>query len=186
MPTTLGFALLGLLAREPLSGYELAQQMKTRVNFFWQASHSQIYPELARLEQDGFVTHTIVEQYDRPDKKVYASTDQGRAALRSWVESPTAVPPIRDELVLKAYSLWLADPSVAADLFRQREAEHRAQLAQYRKILRRLRTTQRASLDDPTSPLWASYATLRRGISFEREQAEWCAWVATQLTAPER
>jgi DNA-binding PadR family transcriptional regulator len=33
---------------------------------------SQIYPELARLEKQGVVTHQVVEQHDhRPDKKVY-------------------------------------------------------------------------------------------------------------------
>jgi DNA-binding PadR family transcriptional regulator len=85
MPSTLGYALLGLLAREPLSGYDLAQQMKGPVAFFWQAQHSQIYPELARLEKDGLVQFEVVPQYDRPAKKVYAPTEAGRAALRAWV-----------------------------------------------------------------------------------------------------
>ena len=48
--TTLGYALLGLLARRPLSGYDLAGQLKVPVVFFWHARISQIYPELARLE----------------------------------------------------------------------------------------------------------------------------------------
>src|SRR5215469_6282498 len=51
--STLGYALLTLLAREPLSGYDLAQRMKRPLGFFWQAQHSQIYPELAGLEEHG-------------------------------------------------------------------------------------------------------------------------------------
>src|SRR3712207_7997506 len=47
----------------------LSSRMRARVGFFWQARHSQIYPELARLEEGGLVTHHVVEQSDRPDKK---------------------------------------------------------------------------------------------------------------------
>ena len=34
---TLGYALLGLLARGALSGYDLARQMRRPVGYFWQA-----------------------------------------------------------------------------------------------------------------------------------------------------
>ena len=81
MVTTLGYALLGLLAREPLSGYDLAQRLKGRVGFFWQARHSQIYPELGRLEAAGLVRHAVVEQQDRPDKKVYTIAEAGTVPL---------------------------------------------------------------------------------------------------------
>ncbi len=49
MVTSLGYALLALLARTPLTGYDLAQRMLRSTDFFWTARHSQIYPELARL-----------------------------------------------------------------------------------------------------------------------------------------
>src|SRR5437660_6282472 len=105
---TLSYGLLGLLARKPLSGYDLAQQMKRRVGLMWSALPSQIYPELARLEKQGLVTHQVVEQPDyRPDKKVYEITEAGRQALRQWVTQPTPPTAIRDEFVLKAYSIWL-------------------------------------------------------------------------------
>jgi DNA-binding PadR family transcriptional regulator len=91
--STLGYALLGLLAREPLSGYDLAQRMKQRVGYFWQAAgHSHIYPELGRLEAGGLATHEVVAQDERPAKKVYAITDAGRAALRRWVTEPAPAP----------------------------------------------------------------------------------------------
>jgi DNA-binding PadR family transcriptional regulator len=181
MPSTLGFALLGLLSREPLSGYDLAQHMNGAVAFFWQAQHSQIYPELARLKTEGLVQFEVVPQHDRPAKKVYAPTEAGRAALRTWVETATVEPPTRDELVLKAYSLWLAEPTRTAHLFRDQAAAHRQQLAHYRQIQRQLKSKHPAALQDISSPVWAAYVTLRRGIGVEREQAEWCAWVATQL-----
>ncbi|MDQ3842337.1 MAG: PadR family transcriptional regulator [Actinomycetota bacterium] len=51
--------------------------MERRVGNFWSARHSQIYLELARLEEGGYVTHQVVEQKDRPNKKVYQLTDTG-------------------------------------------------------------------------------------------------------------
>src|SRR3712207_9483471 len=83
--TTLGYAILGLLSREELSGYDLMSRMKARVGFFWEARHSQIYPELARLEEQGLVTYRVVEQRGRPDKKVYEITPEGIEVLKGWV-----------------------------------------------------------------------------------------------------
>ncbi len=51
----MGYAILGLLAREALSGYDLSSRMRAPVGYFWEARHSQIYPELARLAADGKV-----------------------------------------------------------------------------------------------------------------------------------
>lgn len=179
--STLGYALLGLLVRGPLSGYELAQQMKGRISFFWQARHSQIYPELARLEAAGLVTHEAVAQRDRPDKKVYSPTEDGIYALRRWVESPTEPLVVRDEMVLKAYSLWLANPETAAARFRDQERRHREQLAQYEQFRNEMEQHWGSQLANPGTPEWATYATLRRGLAYEREVAEWCGWIAEQL-----
>jgi DNA-binding PadR family transcriptional regulator len=177
--STLGFALLGLLARAPLSGYDIAAQLQHGVGPFWQASHSQIYPELARLLAARLVDVEVVEQRDRPAKKVYSITPAGRDALVQWVESPLDMPPIRDELTLRAYSVWLADPRRAAALLRQHERLHRDQLALYEGI--RNKAEQAAEDVDPSTPQFARYATLRRGIAYERELAEWCGWLAQRL-----
>ena len=87
--TTLGYAILGLLSREDLSGYDLTRRMAGRVGYFWSARHSQIYPELAKLEDGGYVTHSVVEQRERPDKKVYEITAEGLDALQG-VGDPAA------------------------------------------------------------------------------------------------
>lgn len=181
--TMLGYALLGLLARESGSGYDLAQRLKGRVGHFWHARHSQIYPELARLEAQGLATHRVIEQQERPDKKLYAITEAGLDALRRWVTAPAAPAPVRNELVLKAYSLWLADPVEAIALFREQERQHSEQRARYEDIqawMRQQGGRDGWRLDDP---LFASFITVQRGIGYEREQAAWCRWVAEQIEA---
>jgi DNA-binding PadR family transcriptional regulator len=179
---TLSYGLLGLLARKPLSGYDLAQQMKRRVGLMWSALPSQIYPELARLEKQGLVTHQVVEQPDyRPDKKVYEITEAGREALRQWVTEPTPPTAIRDEFVLKAYSIWLADPQEALRCLREQEQAHRQQLAEHEHLLARLEREWGSALHQLDSPLFGSSLAIQYGISYERDYVAWCQWVIEQL-----
>ncbi len=178
---TLGFAILGLLSREELSGYDLMGWMREPVGFFWQARHSQIYPELARLEEEGMVTHRLVEQSARPDKKVFRITDAGMEVLEKWIIEPPTPRPARDEMVLKAYSIWLADPQTAVALFREQEHEHENQLRRYEEIEARMEKEWGGEMERVDSPRFASYAALRRGIVHERGYIEWCRWVAGML-----
>ncbi len=183
--TTLGYAILGLLSREELSGYDLMSRMKARVGFFWEARHSQIYPELARLEEQGLVTYRVVEQRGRPDKKVYEITPEGIEVLKGWVTEPPAPRAARDELVLKAYSLWLVELEGAIALFRDQERLHEERLLDYE---RRRAWMEEEWTDDilrTDSPRFASYAALRRGILYERGFVEWCRWVADRLEEAE-
>ena len=177
----LGYAILSLLAREELSGYDLKQRMGGRIGFFWEARHSQIYPELVRLEERGLVTYEVVEQQARPDKKVYEITDVGLEALRQWVTEPPPARAPKDELVLKAYCVWLADPEKVIWLFRDEQRLHEEQLRRYEKIGDWMEEEWGEGLDRPDSPRFASYAALRRGILNERGYAEWCGWVADRL-----
>ena len=179
--TTLGYAILGLLARESLSGYDLTNRMRDRVGFFWEARHSQIYPELARLEEGRLVTHRVVEQQDRPDKKVYTITDAGFEALKNWLVEPPVSRPTRDELVLKAYSLWLADPKGALALFKKQERRQEKRLLRYEEIAAWMEKEWGRDLKQINSPRFASYAALQRGISQERGYVDWCRWVVNRL-----
>jgi DNA-binding PadR family transcriptional regulator len=179
--TTLGYAILGLLSREDLSGYDLTQRMKGPVGYFWSARHSQIYPELARLEDGGYVAHRVIEQKERPDKKLYEITDEGLEALESWVTQPPLPRPIRDELTLKTYSAWLADPEEATRLYREEELRHEEQLAHYEGIRDWMEREWHEDLTRTDSPEFASYASLMRGISYEREYAGWCRWMADSI-----
>ncbi|MGY2894918.1 PadR family transcriptional regulator [Deinococcus sp. UYEF24] len=185
LPNTLGFALLGLLARGEQSGYDLTQGLKDPVGYFWFAGHSQIYPELGRLEASGLIRHHVVTQTDRPDKKVYALTPQGSAALTDWLHAPTAVPRKRDELVLKAYSLWRSDPAAAARMMREHAAAHAAHLNEFETRLAHLTSEAGPALWQPDSKWFGVHAVLRRGIGYEREYRDWCEWMAVCLEAPD-
>lgn len=182
--TNLGYALLGLIAREPASGYDLSRQMRAPVGFFWPARHSQIYPELARLEAEGLIRHDVVVQADLPDKKVYTITPAGLTRLHAWITAPAEPPAIRDEVLLKVFSLWMADRPAAIAFLREQERHHLARLEVFAELRRQLEATGDA-IARPDSPLFATYLVLRRGIGYEQEYLDWCRWVIARLEQAE-
>ena len=113
MISRLGYAILALLARQPSTGYELSARASRPLGYFWSARHSQIYPELRKLLAQGLVRFTARPGPGPRAKKVYSVTEAGLAALREWVIQPPEPAPSRDDLVLKAYAAWTADPAAA-------------------------------------------------------------------------
>jgi DNA-binding PadR family transcriptional regulator len=177
---TLGHALLSLLAREPLTGYGLAKLMKEPIGFFWEAQHSQIYPQLAELQRIGHVTASTSSGPGPRSKKTYAITDAGMAALRAWVGVPTRRRGGRDDLLLKVYASWVAEPSATLRLMHEAEADHVARLELYLTRGRSARS-RGADVAGPRSPMFTDYATLRRGIGYERGRLAWCRWLIRKL-----
>lgn len=178
MPSTLGYALLGLLARKPSTGYELTQALREPIGYFWTASHSQVYPELARLEACGWARFEIIDGPGPRDTKRYAITAAGRRALAAWAVAPPRPELSRNELLLKVYSLWLADPAAARALITAEREQHSAMLARYENLAAKNEHTDPADLP---APLFFDYATLRRGLSFERHVLAWCDWLIATL-----
>ncbi|WP_304451628.1 PadR family transcriptional regulator [Nocardiopsis sp. YSL2] len=69
--------LLKLLDESPRHGYEIISLLRDRFLGVYSPSPGTIYPRLARLEEEGLVTHT-----EEGGRKVYSLTDKGRAELR--------------------------------------------------------------------------------------------------------
>jgi PadR family transcriptional regulator AphA len=115
-------ALLALLEVRPMTGYELAKQFDQSVGFVWHASHSQIYPELRRLEEAGLVRAEASARGTHATKRTYSVTDAGCAALAEWVQRVD--PPVRERSAecLKATYLELG----SYDDARRQYAAHRA------------------------------------------------------------
>ena len=82
---SLPYGLLGLLSYQESTGYELTKMFEDSLNNFWHAQSSQIYRELDRMESKGWVYSKNVVQDKRPNKRVYAITDDGREILKEWL-----------------------------------------------------------------------------------------------------
>ena len=73
---------LGILSFQEASGYEIKKMVEDGLySHFIDASYGSIYPALTQMLADELVTVRSEEQSGRPDKKVYAITEQGRRAL---------------------------------------------------------------------------------------------------------
>lgn len=107
----LRYALLGLLAERPASGYDLAKAFEGDLGrYAWQAGHNRIYPELARLAEEGLIEPAGEGARNR---RVYAVTEAGRAALRAWLLAPATGGAVRNEPVLRLFLLSALDPDDA-------------------------------------------------------------------------
>lgn len=111
-PTPTGYALLGLLSfgRE-LSGYELKQWADDSLRFFWTApAMSQVYREIERLAERGFVTRrSVVREGSRPTK-VYRLTPTGTEAVREWLAEPPEPPSLKHPIALRVFFGHLLEP----------------------------------------------------------------------------
>lgn len=83
---TLKYAILGLINREPMTGYDITGEFNNNnLANFWYAKHSQVYPELNRLAEEGLLTCQVVIQGEKLEKKLYTITDKGRSELQEWL-----------------------------------------------------------------------------------------------------
>lgn len=89
--TTTSYAILGHLALQPWAMYDLAQQMKRNVHFFYPRAESQVYNEPKKLVLLGLATAATEATGNRP-RTIYAITDEGMAALRAWLAEPVTKP----------------------------------------------------------------------------------------------
>ena len=177
MTSSLGYAVLGLLARAPMTGYEISRRLRTPIGYFWTAQHSQIYTELARLERDGLAEHEVVDGPGPRDTKRYRATTAGRHQLTAWVVTDPGPVPVKSELLLRIYSIWLAAPEQALAMLERSRAAHRLALDRYQTTL----GDESALVLDPTVPEFGDVATLKAGIVYERAMLEWFDWLAGTL-----
>ena len=85
---SLQHGVLGFLNYGSMSGYNLAKAFSSSVQFFWNAQNSQIYLVLDKLEKQGFVSHELIVQTDKPSKKLYSITEAGKTEFLRWLAAP--------------------------------------------------------------------------------------------------
>lgn len=99
-------AILGLLAlRREWSTWELTQQLRRNMRFFWPRAESQIYEEAKSLVAKGYAT--AKETYTgRRRRTVYRISASGKRALSAWLASPPRPTALECEPLLR---IFLAD-----------------------------------------------------------------------------
>jgi PadR family transcriptional regulator AphA len=100
---SLRFALLGLLAVEPASGYDLKRAINRSTYFIWNATGPQIYNTLHKLRDEGYIASESLAQKGKPDKQIHTITANGQAALKDFMSEPIRASVTRDEVLLRIF-----------------------------------------------------------------------------------
>jgi len=168
------YVILGMVSREPRSGYEIKAAVDNTTRFFWAASYGQIYPQLKKLSEAGLVEGIDASQGDRKRTR-YAITADGEAALKDWLRRPPEASEMREEGLLKLFFSGVLEPGEAVETLRAMR-QRRLELSER---LRAMEPQKMETVDDPF-PLMV----LRAGIEFNTWFAEWCERMEAQLLAP--
>ena len=175
---TLKYAILGLLDQNPMSGYDLSAKFGEALNEFWSAKHSQIYPELKRLTDEGLVEYHIEISGQVLERKVYTITPTGKQDFLKWLESEETI------------------ESTPKDVFRLRmffsselSVNKRCSLIQHEldQHLRRLQHLEEKLGNYPevtdNDKNFGDYLVLRGAVSREQAHCEWlkdCLYLCTK------
>jgi DNA-binding PadR family transcriptional regulator len=96
------YVILALVRGGMTSGYAIKRFIQEqRMDLFWATTFAQVYPELAQLEEGGYLMHRDDPQGGR-QRRAYALTGRGERALFSWLRRER-IPPreLRDEGLLR-------------------------------------------------------------------------------------
>ena len=103
-PTSLEYALLGLLHQQPQSGYDLRKIFATTAMGNYSSSPGAIYPALKRLEQREFIDGVIDDTKSLRPKKIFRPTATGTEIFRRWLLQEISTDDVGrrfDELMLR-------------------------------------------------------------------------------------
>lgn len=152
--TPTSYIVLALLnAAGEATPYDLKQVVAAGLGDFWSIQHAQLYSEPERLAKAGYLRERRENGGRR--RRHYRVTDEGKTALKEWLEEPTdKLTELRDLGLLKIF--FGADPKVMAGA---QLPAHRRKLAEYEALREEL---------GPNAPA-GSLLALEVGLKHERE-----------------
>ena len=153
--------LLRLLDEEPRHGYEVIRLLRDRFMGVYAPSPGTIYPRLARLEEEGLVTHD-----EENGRKVYRITEAGREELRNRGDE---LDELEEEL-----------SASVSDIVREVREDVRETVRNLREELtfaaREMRRTERESREDAAAGAREEARDAKDAAREQARQAKEAAW----------
>lgn len=80
--------LLSVLSRsrEPMYGYQIAKMLEDNGPDLPLMKQGTLYPVLRSLEENGLLESTVEPSVSGPPRRYYKITEDGRSALKEWLE----------------------------------------------------------------------------------------------------
>ncbi len=175
---TLKYALLGLINRGPITGYDLAREFDKELVNFWHAEHSQIYPELKKLTQEGLISFEVAIQGERLQKKVYSITEAGRQELLAWLRQDEPLQPTpKDIFRLRMYFSENLTPEELLHLLEAQRARHEVKLQKLSASL----DAYGGSCPDMAEGAFGDYLVLNYAVSREQDYLRWLDFCTQEI-----
>ncbi|AKM40029.1 PadR family transcriptional regulator [Burkholderia contaminans] len=175
---SLPHALLTALAERPGSGSELADRFDRSIGYFWQATHQQIYRELGRLEETGWI-ESLPAESGRGRKRAYRILPAGKKELRRWIAEQEDPTPLREALMVRLRAEAVLGPAGLEDEIRRRIALHQEKLDLYLQI-----EARDFSEDEDSRMKRLQHLVLQAGIANERFWVEFSQHALDVLRLP--
>lgn len=120
---------LGVLSKGDASGYEIRKVFEDAFSHFYVAGFGSIYPALADLTREGYVTCENIEQEKRPAKKVYHLTESGKEAFHDALAATHPSHKLRSDFLVILVFAHMLTPEQISSVFQQRLTDIEATLA---------------------------------------------------------
>lgn len=133
---TSSFLILALVRGGLSSGYTIKKFIQEqRMEVFWATTFAQIYPELADLEEGGYLSSRD-DPHGARQRRAYELTPEGEQALMSWLREPS-IPPmeLRDEGLLRLAFADHLPREEAIELVRRLRARAEDALSEFRETI---------------------------------------------------
>lgn len=168
----LDYGVLAFLSQSDMSGYDITN----RLSNFWKTTHSRVYPVLSKLEKLGYVEHVLVEQANKPDKKIYHLTPEGVNVLRNWLIKDTQPSIKKDESLLKLISVHVLESDVIIDLLKERIKLVKKEEEYVKKVIEKTKESCNGVVSDTSSNLFNIHLLTQNVLGHIKLELQWCEW----------
>lgn len=160
--------ILGLLAHEDMTGYDIKKRIDQEISFFWKGSFGSIYPALSGMLAAGQVEKTGASSGSGREKILYRITAAGRETLESWLKDSKADNDLKYETLVKLFFGRSAGKEVTIrniEIFEKQVEKDLAALQFFRKNLEQV-------LQEEDHLYY--YLTVLFGIETYEAYLKWC------------
>jgi PadR family transcriptional regulator AphA len=170
--TSLRLLILGLLSRQPMSGYDVKRILDSLSWLIGTPSFGSLYPALHALLEDGLVAVELQLQPGKPDRKIYSITTAGLRKLEQWAGLPSG-----GDASLRAFAMrLLLAGTLSQTTVRELLAQRRVQVAEQRAAM------ELAARDESEGINLGQHLALDYGLALANAELAWLDGTVSQLT----
>ena len=174
-------AILGLLNYHDMTGYDINRYFKSSIAFFWHAQTSQIYKELHNCLKENWVENDIIYQSDKPNKKVYHITEEGRLELHKWLADAdlSEVMKYKNPLLIKVFFSSNIDIDQTMRMLEKYKQECSAIIDGMNEDIAKLPEFEAYAQKENESFYWGM--TMTYGFMYYQNEIKWANWCIDKL-----